>query len=161
MKKAITSFLIIFTFAFLLAACSKTPIIENKSSVSNDITLKTDVLVDKDFLLALNAGNQFLGAWLMRDQQKGSEFITVELRNKLGDEGLFIFFVGTSNPHHQGFEIIGRERVNDTTIRFNVWLYEYYTGDNPAPYKRNNPSYIDVVKFDEYRWLVNTLPIQL
>jgi hypothetical protein len=27
---------------------------------------------------------------------KGSEFITVELRNKLGDEGLFIFFVGTS-----------------------------------------------------------------
>lgn len=156
--KRILLLLLIVVFSISLLGCSKIVPSQPTPPQSGNLTIINNIEIDKDYLLALNSVNQFLGAWLMRDQQKGSEFITENLRKTLNENELFAFFVGTSNPHHQGFEIIGRERIEKTTIRFNVWLYEYYTGESPTPKKRGNPYYIDVVKVDEYRWLVNNLP---
>ncbi|HAN09312.1 MAG TPA: hypothetical protein DCP90_01720 [Clostridiales bacterium] len=126
--------------------------------LNNNKPITKDVLIDKGYLLALNSVDQFLGAWLMRDEKKGLEFITKRLKDSLTANESFAFFVGTSNPHHQGFEVTGSERVDESTIRFNVWLYEDITGESPTPKKRGKPMYVDVVKFNEYQWLVDSLP---
>jgi hypothetical protein len=130
-------------------------------NITSRYTIAKNIEINKNFLLAVNAADQFLCSWLMRDQNRGSEFIAEELKNNLGANGLFSFFVGTSNPHHQGFEIIGSEHINQSTIRFYIWLYEDVTNEYPKPYKREKPYYIDVVKSTEYIWLVNNLPTEL
>ena len=158
MKKLIFSLLIVVSILQISCGCSKQQTKIENNPKSNDNAILKNVDVDKNYLLALNVADQFLSAWLMRDQNKGLEFVTENLKNSLGENGLFAFFVGTSNPHHQGFEIIGREHINGSTIRFNVWLYEDVTGETPMPVKRGNPYYIDVVKSTEYIWLVNNLP---
>lgn len=161
MKKILISCMLIICTVSLLSGCGNKQTPAASKPDTNDIIILKNIEVDKDYLMAVNAADQFLGAWLMRDLQKGVQFITPELKNSLTEEQLFAFFVGTSNPHHQGFEIIGKERINDTTIRFNVWLYEYYTGENPPPVKRGSPYYIDVVKSSEYIWLVSNLPAKV
>jgi hypothetical protein len=116
------------------------------------------VTVDKNYLLAINTVNHFLIAWLARDYEKGAELLTEKVKSSVPQADLRMFFSGLSNPHHQGFEVIGNEQVDENTIRFHVWLYEYYTGETPPPTKRPEPSSIDVIKVNEDTWLVNNLP---
>lgn len=141
---------IIISFEFIFADT-------NFNAKSENIVIN-NVIIDKSYLLALNAADQFLCSWLMRDQKKGIEFITDNLKNSLDSNELFAFFVSTSNPHHQGFEILGYKHITDEKIRFLVWLYEDYTAQEVKQYKRPTPYYIDVVKFTQYIWKVDSLP---
>jgi hypothetical protein len=129
-------------------------------NIANDqITQQTrQVKVDKNYLLALNTADKFLIAWLNRDYKNGTELLTEKVKNSLKQEDLMMFFTGVSNPHHQGFEIMGKEYVDENTFRFEVWLYEYYTGETPRPTERPDSYSFDVIKVNENTWLVNNLP---
>lgn len=69
-----------------------------------------------------------------------------------------MIFSGLSNPHHQAFEVVGAKRIDSGTIRFYVWLYEYYTNTSPTPINRSKPYVMDIVKVSEDQWLVGNLP---
>jgi hypothetical protein len=119
--------------------------------------------VTTDYLFALHTADQFLNAWLNRDLNTGKTLVTDKVKKEAGENGLFAFFTGTSNPHHQAYEVIGRKRVDDNTFRFQVWLYEHYTGQQMQPTERGKGSTFDVVKVGvneagEGIWLVNSLP---
>ena len=150
MRKIIWLVCFLFTFPSLLSGCN--------TAVSSTAQQTKQVQVDKNYLLALHTANSFLIAWLNRDAAKGSEFLTDNAKKSVSPEDLTMFFSGLSNPHHQGFEIIGHENAGENTVTFHVWLYEYYYGDTPDPEKRPEPYTIEVSKVDESTWLVNNLP---
>ncbi|MBV7272064.1 WG repeat-containing protein [Clostridium sp. PL3] len=65
-------------------------------------------------------------------------------------------FAGTSNPHHESFEIEGCSCRSKDRIRFKVWLYYNYTGQDLSPYKRpRNNECIELVKINKETWLVD------
>lgn len=150
MRKMIWLVCLLFTFSSLLSGCN--------TAVSSTTQQTKQVQVDKNYLLALHTANNFLIAWLNRDAAKGSELLTNNAKKSVSPEDLTMFFSGLSNPHHQGFEIIGHENTGENTVTFHVWLYEYYSGDTPEPEKRPEPYTIEVSKVDENTWLVNNLP---
>lgn len=117
-----------------------------------------EIKVDRNYLLALNTADKILVAWLNRDYKTGTELLTEKFKSSIKQEDLNMLFTGLSNPHHQGFEIVGKEYVDENTIRFQVWLYEYYTGETPTPTERPTSYSLDVVKVNENTWLVNNLP---
>ncbi|WP_312113625.1 hypothetical protein [Brevibacillus reuszeri] len=150
MKKTTLLLCFLFVFSLLVSGC-------NTSSTS-ETALQKQVQVDKNYLFALRTANNFLIAWLNRDASKGSELLTDHVKKSVSPEDLTMFFSGLSNPHHQGFEIIGHENAGENAVTFHVWLYEYYSGDTPEPEKRPEPYTIEVSKVDENTWLVNNLP---
>lgn len=150
MKKTTLLLSLLFVFSSLISGCN--------TSSSSETPLQKQLQVDKNYLLALHTANNFLIAWLNRDAAKGSELLTDNAKKSVSPEDLTMFFSGLSNPHHQGFEIIGHENAGENTVTFHVWLYEYYSGDTPEPEKRPEPYTIEVSKVDENTWLVNNLP---
>lgn len=140
----------LFVFSVLTSGCN----VAKNSATAQD----KDVVIDKNYLLALNTINNFSMAWLNRDYVKGVELLSEKTKNSVPLADLKMFFSGLSNPHHQGFEVIGKEQVDENTIKFQVWFYEYYTGEKPAPTERPEPQSIDVIKVNEDTWLVNNLP---
>lgn len=123
----------------------------------------TGFTVTTDYLFALRAADQFMNAWLNRDLTTGRTLVTDKVKKEAGDSGLFAFFTGTSNPHHQAYELIGCKRVDENTFRFQVWLYEHYSGQQMQPAERGKGSTFDVVKVGvneagEGIWLANSLP---
>lgn len=152
MKKLLLIVCCIISTSLILSGCN----IANKTADQQDN--EETISVDKNYLLALNTVNNFLIAWLNRDYDKGTELLTEKVKSSVTQADLRMFFSGLSNPHHQGFEVVGNKYVDDNTIRFHVWLYEYYTGEAPPPTKRPEPYSIDVVKVSDEIWLVNTLP---
>lgn len=157
--------LITITTIFIFSGCSYSS--QESYLKENDIKIKDqkqkDIIIDQDYLLSLNTGNQFLHAWLVRDFKEGEKYLTKEIQNKMTEEELIMYFTGLSNPHHQGFEISGAEKIDENTMRFRVWLYEYYTGED-TKVKRGSPTTMDIVKVgkDTYGqdiWLVNKLPL--
>jgi hypothetical protein len=147
--------IVCFTFAFslLISGCNNA----NKSATQQD-NIEAIITVDKNYLLALNTVNNFLIAWLHRDSEKGTLLLTEKVKSSFPEVDVRMFFSGLSNPHHQGFEVIGNEYVGENTIRFHVWLYEDYTGETPLPAERPEPYSIDVIKVKDDIWSVNNLP---
>lgn len=131
-----------------------------QSGGSNATPPDQKIVVDKHYLFAVNTINHFLLAWLNRDYDKGVETLSDTVKSSVPQEDVRLFFTGLSNPHHQGFEIISHERVDGHTIRFQVWLYEYYSGEDPVAAERPQPHLIDVVQAGEDKWAVNGLPGQ-
>lgn len=144
--------LIIVLNSFNISVYSQNVTKEKKIN-DNEETL----MIDHNYLLALNTLDNFLHAWITRDFIEGPKYITAGLKNS--EQGnLKSFFSGISNPHHQAYEVIGSNYINNNTIRFKVWLYEHVTGQTFEPVKHPQPYYIDVVKIDAELWLVNTMP---
>ena len=46
---------------------------------------------DAEYLLALGVVDQFLGAWNLRDESKGIEYVSDSLRKRVGDEKLHYY----------------------------------------------------------------------
>lgn len=158
--------IIILMLAILLtSACTQEK--SGANPISDDLLKKlNNVVIDKDYMLAVNSVDIFLSSWLMRNPEKGRQYITEDLASSLKEEELQGFFSGLSNPHHQGYEVIGGEKINNEAIRFYVWMYEYYTGTDIEQMPKPKPYYIDVVKsgkdkFGEDIWLVNSLPVEM
>lgn len=113
--------------------------------------------VDKDYLLALNVADRYLGAWLDRDSERGVQLLTPGFKKNRALGDLYQIFSGLSNPHHQAFEIAGAQRLDKDTFRFQVWLYLYYTGEDPPAKDRPAPLALDVVRTGPDQWLVDNL----
>lgn len=116
------------------------------------------IQVGRDYLLALNTADEFLHAWLKRDWMEGPEYLTRDFRERAGEQAVKSFFSGVSNPHHQGYEIVGTERVASNVVRFHIRLYEYYTDTNPPPEPRPAPLDLDLEKVSEWSWKVKDFP---
>lgn len=124
---------------------------------SNLPTKEDKLKVDQDYLMALRAANQFLESWVHRDGEQGAQMVTTEVKKLYSEEQLSAYFVGTSNPHHQAYEVTGSEQIDENSYRFKVWMYEHYSGveilfDHPEP------SYLTVLRTGDEQWLINELP---
>jgi len=150
LKKIVWLACFLCTFSFFISGCN--------TADPSATQQKNEIKVDKNYLLALHTANNFLMAWLNRDDAKGAALLTDNAKKAVSAEDIKMFFSGLSNPHHQGFEIIGHENADENTVTFHVWLYEYYSGETPEPAERPKPYTIDVVKVDADTWLVNHLP---
>lgn len=119
--------------------------------------LSHPIYIDKDYTAALRTADQYLYAWIMRDGRMAYDLVSENVKKNYADVNDFqIHFAGTSNPHHQAFEIIGDKRLSKDRIRFKVWYYEDYTGVYQPPYKRPEKSdFIELIKLDNYTWLVD------
>ena len=60
---------------------------------------------------------------------------------------------GLSNPHFADFEILEREKLNDSQFRFKVRIYEEYTGQGRVGYFDET---LIVIKSRE-RYLINSV----
>lgn len=115
-------------------------------------------VIDKDYLMALNTADRFLYAWVMRDGLTAYDLVTDNIKKGCASPMDFQrYFAGLSNPHHEAFEIDGGTRNGENRICFKVWLYEYYTGTTPPPYKRRKPSRIELVKVGKDTWRVDQI----
>jgi len=114
-------------------------------------------MVDQEYLMALRAANLFLEAWVHRDGEQGALTVTAEVKRLYSEEQLAAYFAGTSNPHHQAYEVTGSEQINDNAYRFKVWMYEHYTGAEVL-FEHPEPSYLTVVRTEDERWLIDELP---
>lgn len=128
------------------------------SALSHPSHREEGIQVDRDYLLALNTADEFLHAWLKRDWLQGPKYLTANLRERAGEQGVKSFFSGVSNPHHQGYEIVSAERVSPNLMRFHVWLYEYYTDSSPPPEQRPPTLDLYLEKVSEWSWKVKDFP---
>lgn len=150
MKKSVCVIFFIFIFSFHISSCTT----GEKPAAQQVKSFK----VDKNYLLALNTADSFLVAWLNRDYKNGVQLLTERAKSSARQEDLMMLFTGISNPHHQAFEVVGKEYIDENTISFQVWLYEYYTGEMPPPSEKPAPYSFNVIKVDGDTWLVDTLP---
>ena len=68
----------------------------------------------------------FMKARIQRDQEFALSWLTDNAKQQYAQPGLTL--IGTSNPHFADFEILEREKLNDSQFRFKVRIYEEYTG---------------------------------
>ena len=98
--------------------------------------------ITREYLFALQAVNEFAAAWAHRDWEAGLKWVDDDWKADKELEEQQAFFVGTSNPHHMTYELVGKRRVDDRTYLFTLRLYEYYWGQPdsilgfPADYGR-------------------------
>ena len=158
MKKVTIAILIsFFSLMIVLNSFNISTYAQNANKKKNINDNVETLMIDHNYLFALNTLDNFLHAWVTRDFIEGPKYITEGLKNS--EKGnLKSFFCGISNPHHQAYEVIGSNYINSDTIRFKVWLYEHVTGQTFEPVRHPQPYYIDVVKINTELWLVNTMP---
>jgi hypothetical protein len=108
----------------LLQGCNiKTPTSPPAASTSSVVRN------DDNYVLALSAANEFLSAWRDRHQDKGIAMLTPSLLKAKGEQWWRDEISGISNPHHEAYEITNGRPLADGRYVFDVWLYEYYTGN--------------------------------
>ena len=94
----------------------------------------------------------FMEARIQRDQELALSWLTDNAK------GLYLSrsdlpLTGLSNPHFADFEILERERLNDSQFRFKVRIYEEYTGQGRVGYFDET---LIVIKSRE-RYLINSV----
>jgi len=99
----------------------------------------------------------FMKARIQRDQEFALSWLTDNAKQQYAQPGLTL--IGTSNPHFADFEILEREKLNDSQFRFKVRIYEEYTGQGRVGYfdetltvikRERNKHLIDSVERSEY-----------
>jgi len=75
----------------------------------------------------------FVEARIQKDQELALSWLTDNA------EGQYLLqsdlpLTGLSNPHFSDFEILEREKLNDSQFRFKVRIYEEYTGQGRVGY---------------------------
>lgn len=158
MKKLLT-FVIIITLLFINKSESVLGLdIYNLDPSIGNTTRGVDI--NPDYVFALHTTNRFLHAWLIRDYKDGMNYISDDLKKSVSEEELITFFSGTSDPHHMAYEVVGWRYVNEETIKFHVWLYEVVTSESSKSINHPEPFYVEVVRINKDKWLVNTLPMR-
>jgi hypothetical protein len=156
MKKSVMYFIIC---VFLLFGKMPVSAVAIKQSLSiQDSVFVMDI--SPDYVFALNAADRFLHAWLMGDYKDGMQFTSDDLKKNVSQEDLNIFFSGKSTPNHLAYEVVGWSYVDENTIKFHIWLYEYITAPSINPIDQPEPFYIEVVRGEKDSWFVNTLPMR-
>jgi hypothetical protein len=116
------------------------------------------VQVDTDYVLALSAANRFLSAWRSRNQDNGLTELSPRLLKSKGERWWRDEISGISNPHHESYEITNGRRLPGGRFTFDVWLYEYYTGEKFAPTPRWRPDKIILIRVSPGEWKVDEAP---
>ncbi len=147
----------VFIFKRSLTICVLVMLVIIPLAVLLTKSLSPQIYIDKDYMAALRTADQYLYAWIMRDGRMAYDLVSENVKKNYADMNDFqIHFAGTSNPHHQAFEITADKRLSKDRIRFKVWYYEEYTGVYQSPYKRPEKSdFIELIKVDNYTWLVD------
>lgn len=115
------------------------------------------VIVDDNYILALNAADEFLHAWATRDAVAGRATLTPAAIKRHSPDDLAMVFQGVSSPHHESFEIGPGRRLSATKYAFDVIEYAYMTkmgARDPRP----TPARIVVVQVAPEKWLVDEFP---
>lgn len=116
---------------------------------------QTRTTISSDYLEALQTANVLLMAWVERDADRGLASLSDHLRVQIKDASWFRqFMTGLSNPHHQAFEIKYGEKVSSNRFKFNVILYELYTGQQSGSAYSSS---IEVIR-EGKTWLIDSLP---
>lgn len=117
---------------------------------------------DAEYLLALGVVDQFLGAWNLRDESKGIEYVSDSLRKRVGDEKLRYYVSGLSDPYHSSFIVGCGQRIQKgvQTFEFPVTLYFYYNGETTGSSYRSS---IQVGRTKDCKgytqgWCIESLP---
>lgn len=126
------------------------------SLMSGGQAARTDE-IDQDYVLALSSANRFLSSWQSRDMEEGLKWLSLSLKHRKPSEELVNYISGTSNPHHQAFEVGGGKRTGEKSFAFEVRLYEHYT-DTKWERPRPQPSRIVLIEEQPGRWRVDELP---
>ena len=82
--------------------------------------------------LAESAVVAFMKARIQRDQEFALSWLTDNAKQQYTQPSLTL--IGTFNPHFADFEILEREKLNDSQFRFKVRIYEEYTGQGRVGY---------------------------
>lgn len=105
---------------------------------------------------ALSAVDRFLEDWRMRRQDDGLALCSPALKRRAGEAYLRMFFSGLSNPHHAAYEVSFGRPLKHNMVRFNVRLYETYTGHD----ERTLPQKAEIVAVKGFdgKWSIDRLP---
>jgi hypothetical protein len=124
-------------------------------------------LIDDEYVLALSAADEFLGAWRMRDQDRGLAILSPRLLRSKGEARWRQAISGVSNPHHESYEVTNGRRLPDGRYSFDVYVYWYYTGEperrrregKPAEHwEKGPPQKILLLKTGLDEWKVDEVP---
>jgi hypothetical protein len=112
-------------------------------------------IITADYTKALQVVDSFLYSWVNRNAKDGIQFISKNLRDKIGDdEWIRQYMTGLSNPHHMAFEInSGRIKIGKGFL-FDVTLYELVTYSECS---KKYSSTIEVIK-ENNEWRIDILP---
>jgi hypothetical protein len=112
------------------------------------------------YLEALRVADLFLNAWVRRDIDAGLALVSaaalsrgpggrLDLRGGVPD-----YMSGTSNPHHEAFEISPGRQVGSDRCAFPVRLFELYSGESTGL------AYSDTLEvvFQGGEWRIDRLP---
>ena len=120
-----------------------------------DFVSKPPIPVTDNLLTSLDRAKAtvvaFMNARIQRNQLKAEEFLTDNAKEQYSQPGLTL--IGTSNPHFADFEILEREKLNDSQFRLRVRIYEEYTGQGRIGYF---DEILIVIKSGE-RYLINSV----
>lgn len=117
------------------------------------------VTIDHDYVMALSAADQFLGAWATRDADRGYPLLSDRLKKSMDQERLRLAIAGVSNPHHTAFEVFGGRRLDKDRFRFFAYLFESYTGEPTKPRPRPDVQTITLVRKSGDTWVVDEFPL--
>jgi hypothetical protein len=113
---------------------------------------------DVDYMLALGSANQFLTAWQWRRQEDGLKLLSDSLKQRKSEEDLRLYLSGSSNPHHEAFEICSGKRLDKHRYSFKIQLFEAITGQEIWSDQCARSAIIVMVKEGQDKWVVDELP---
>jgi len=113
---------------------------------------------DKDYVAASAAATDFCTAWRARDLAAGRALLSLRVRRTFTDAQIRDAIVGSANPSHAGFELLGGTREAAGRIVFRVRLFYGFAGRADdrieAPTER-----IVLVRDKTGRWSVDEFPL--
>lgn len=110
------------------------------------------IQISREERIAESAVVAFMEARIQRNQESALSWLTVNGSGEyLSRSDLPL--TGLSNPHFADFEILEKEKLDNTQFKFKVRIYEEYTGQDRAGYFEET---IIVIKEDE-KYMIDSL----
>lgn len=114
--------------------------------------------VDRGYVFALTAANDFLHQWAHRDWPEGVKLLSPRLLKSRDRDELEMEISGPSNPHHQAFEIGTGRKDGDERYIFEVTLYCHYSYMKEPIEPMVTEITLAADPANPERWLVDEMP---
>ncbi|KPL10686.1 hypothetical protein AMJ71_02305 [candidate division TA06 bacterium SM1_40] len=114
-------------------------------------------ITNVDHVRAHAAAEEFLNAWVNRDEEKGLSLLATRVRALYAEEDLRAYISGEDDPRHHSYSIGQAETLPDGRIRIEVELAHLnLEADWKVLWQRE--AHITMEKDAGGRWLVSELP---
>jgi len=113
-------------------------------------------IITSDYLMALEAADLFLTACIQRESEMAFNLLSERVKNRYPKEDLLIELSGMSNPHYQAFEIFNGRQVENNLYEFQIYFYDYYTGQQVKFNREEEPQLLRLVKAQDNRWYIDS-----